>query len=371
LPGTKAGGPVRSIYSLTELMKNDFDIHIITTNFDLGSEVQYSDIKTNTWFKKNEVNYFYFSKSNLTCDKVIEQINKIAPQLVYINSIWSYNFSIGIVKAKNKGQITAPVLLAPRGMLSRGAMSLKFTKKKIYLVLARLFNSYQNIAFHATNESEKSDILKQFAKAKILVAPNLNSGVAILSEKTKEPKQLKLFYLSRIARVKNLHFALEVLSQIPKDIQIEYDIFGNNEDKIYWQECETLIQKLPSNIKANYKGELSFEEVQSVISNYHALLLPTLNENFGHSIVESLLSSCLVIISNQTPWNDVEKAGVGFAIDLNNREKFIEAIVQTALLNNVEFNIKSKAAINYISSKLNTKQNIEQYNNLFNGAIKN
>ena len=220
------------------------------------------------------------------------------------------------------------------------------------------------------DRSNIHDMFKIYG-AKILIAPNLNSGAALYVEKSKTEKHLKLFYLSRIARVKNLHFALETLTLIPSDLTIEYDVFGNNEDKTYWNECESIIQKLPANIKVKYKGELSFDEVQNIISAYHALYLPTLNENFGHSIVESLLSGCVVITSNQTPWNDMEKSGVGFALDLNQKEKFIEAIVKTAMLNNNDYKLKSEAAINYISSKLDIEKNVEQYRTLFNGTIKN
>ena len=70
----------------------------------------------------------------------------------------------------------------------------------------------------------------------------------------KETGELKLFYLSRIAKVKNLHYALDVLSKIKTEGRITYDIYGSLEDKTYWKECETIIKKLPSNIKVNYKG---------------------------------------------------------------------------------------------------------------------
>jgi glycosyltransferase involved in cell wall biosynthesis len=40
-------------------------------------------------------------------------------------------------------------------------------------------------------------------------------------------------------------------------------------------------------------------------------VFPTLGENFGHVIAESLSASCPVICSDQTPWNDVLAAGGG------------------------------------------------------------
>lgn len=371
MPGTKAGGPVRSIFSLVSLIKNHFDIYIFTSNCDLGNNEEYKDVKPDTLFENEGVNYYYFSKNNLNVDSILEQVNKINPSLIYLNSFWSYNFSIGIVKAKNSGLISAPILLAPRGMLGKGAMGLKSFKKIVFITLAQIFNSYSKITFHATNRQEEKDILKRFKNAKIQTASNLNSGIALSIHKVKEEKKLKLFYLSRIARIKNLHFALEVLKDIPEEISIEYDIYGNNEDKEYWDECKSIIQSLPENIKVNYKGELQFNRVQETIAAYHALFLPTLNENFGHSIVESFLSGCLVVISDQTPWTNLEKEKIGFALPLENKKNFVNALIDMAKLNNADYALKSKQAISYISHKLNIQKNIEEYKNLFNGTIKN
>lgn len=371
LPGTKAGGPVRSIYSLVNLIKDHFDLCIITSNCDLGSDESYKNILSNRLFSGDGVHYYYFSKDQLTPDNVVKQIQEINPDLVYLNSFWSYPFSIAIVKAKKNGAFKVPVLLATRGMLGKGALSLKPLKKKIYLMLAKLSGWYKGITFHATNKQEFEDIKCQFKNAKIITVANTNSGKVLRVEKIKAENHIKLFYLSRIARVKNLHIALNILGKVGANVHIEYDIYGNLEDREYWNECQSIIEKLPSNIKVNYKGELDFDKVQSVIVNYDALLLPTLNENFGHSIVESLLCGCLVIISDQTPWNDIYKSNAGFALPLNNEDGFVKAVNELAGLANEAYKIRSEAAISYISSKLNLEKSLEEYKNLFYESAKN
>jgi glycosyltransferase involved in cell wall biosynthesis len=371
LPGTKAGGPVRSIYSLVTLLKDHFEFYIVTSNTDLGNDEPYTNIKSDTLLERESVFYYYFSKTNRTIPNILKVVNDIHPDLVYLNSLWSYDLSIAIVRAKAKNLIKAPLLLAPRGMLSRGAMGLKSLKKTGFLIIARLAGWYKHIHFHATNEQEKSDILRQFKNVTVSIASNLNAGSVLHVPKAKQENHIKLFYLSRVARVKNLHFALELLSFVENGLTIEYDIYGNIEDKVYWAECEAIIKTLPGNIKVTYRQELQFNEVQSMIASYHALLLPTLNENFGHSIVESLLCGCPVIISDQTPWNDVESNNAGYAISLNNKIGFVNAIKSLAVLNNEEFTVKSNAAIKYISEKLNIDNSVEQYKNLFDDSIKN
>lgn len=371
LPGTKAGGPVRSVFSLVSLLKKYFDFYIITTNSDLGSDKEYVDIKPNTFFVKDEINYYYFNKENLIAENVLALLKQIDPALIYLNSFWSFTFSINIIRLKNKKLISAPILLAPRGMLSKGALSLKSFKKNIYLISAKLFGWYKCVHFHATNKQEEQDIKARFASAKITIASNLNSGTLLKNNSLKKAGQLDLFFLSRISEVKNLHFALEILKDVPSDIHINYDIYGNLEDQGYWNRCIEIINQLPKNVSVTYKNELAFNEVQSIISKYHSLFLPTLNENFGHSIVESLLSGCPAIISDQTPWTDLEKHNAGYAIPLNSKERFLHTIVAMAKLNQEEFSQKSNAANTYISNKIEIEKSINLYKNLFNEFVKN
>ena len=366
LPGTKAGGPVRSIYSLCELLKDFFDITILTTNSDLGSKDTYKNVQSDTLFEKEGVHYYYFSKNKIQTKNVVTLINSINPSYIYLNSFWSYSFSIAIARAKQKKQLVAQLILAPRGMLNTGSLGLKSFKKKLYLIVAKSFHYYDGVTFHATNEKEKTDILSQFKNNPVVIAENINSGQVYNHFRIKEVNSLKLFFLSRIAEVKNLHYALDLLRLVPETIRIEYAIFGNEENSDYWHVCESIMHKLPTNIQIHKLGEIPFTNIQKTISKYHAILLPTLNENYGHSIVESLLSGCPAIISDQTPWNDLEKNGAGYAIPLNQKENFVKAIIRMAEMDQEEFNLTSKKAIEYISNKIDLKHIVQQYKILFN-----
>lgn len=368
LPGTKAGGPVRSIFSLIATLKTEFDIYLITTNCDLGSTDAYKEIPANTWIEKEQVHYFYYSKDQLTKQHLSQLIQELNSDVIYLNSFWSYWFSIFIIQLKNKGIINCPIILAPRGMLGKGALTIKPLKKQVYLFLSKFRGFYNSVHFHATNDQEVADIRSVYTNAAVSLIQNFSSAKAVSVEKEKKEDTLSLFYLSRISPVKNLHFALEALNGIPESYQITYDIYGNIEDVDYWEMCKQLIKKLPKHIHVNYKGELGFYEIQQTIGEYHYLFLPTLNENFGHSIVESLMSSCPVIISDQTPWNDVETVQAGFALALNDRAGFTKAIVNAAKMGQNDYNIRSKAALDYISKKINLNLITDTYVKLFNGT---
>jgi len=366
LPGNKAGGPVRSIYSLVNLLGEHFDFSIITTNFDLGSSEPYKEIKPDSWVRCNNVPVFYFSKDNLGPNSLTKVIHDLNPDILYLNSFWSYYFSILPLQLKKQNKIAAKIVLAPRGMLGSGALSLKPFKKKLFLFVSKLRGLHKNVTFHATTSLEEKEIRRFFPSSQIIVASNLNSSPPVKNRSfTKKPGELKLIFLSRVSRVKNLHYALQLLSELKTEGQISYDIYGLIEDEIYWNECKAIIQKLPSNIIVNYKGQLSFEQVQDVISQYHFLFLPTLNENFGHAIAECLLSGCPVIISDQTPWNDINKYQCGYAVSLNDVTGLKKAILTVLQLDNAGYKNMSENSLKFIGQKINPAQNVTEYTRLF------
>ena len=371
LPGTKAGGPVRSIHSLIHLLKDEFDFFVVTTNCDLGKNEPYPNVAPDTVFAADGISYYYFSPSNYNSTTVLKLLDVINPSLVYLNSFWSFSFSIRFVLMSYSARIKCPVLLAPRGMLSNGARSIKPFKKNSYLFFARFFGLYKSILFHSTQEQETKEISRYFPKSKIFFAPNLNALPVAKNNSTKEINSLKLFYLSRISPVKNLLFGIEVLKNISSQYKIEYAIYGNLEDKEYWQLCENEISKLPGNISVNYKGELPFHQIQPQLMHEQVLFLPTLNENFGHSIVESLLCGCPVIISDQTPWNNLKENEVGFSLPLNDKNSFVKAIEHFARMNPEEFFVVSKKANDYISGKINLAKTKDLYKKMFYGCVKN
>lgn len=366
LPGNKAGGPVKSVYSMLNILRDEFNFFVITTNSDLGALEPYKGIPANKWLKHNGIPVYYFSKEKLKSKQILNVIQEVDPDIVYLNSFWSYNFALLPLRFKKTGKLKADVILAPRGMLGKGAMSIKPLKKKLFLSLIKAINLHSKTVFHATTPDEEKEIRKVLKKAEVRVAPNVNSTQLIEQRVTqKQEGELKLFYLSRVARVKNLHFALEVLSKLEIKGNIVYDIYGSVEDKAYWKECEAIIKRMPENISVQYKGDLSFEQVQSVIENYHFLFLPTLNENFGHSIYETLMSACPVVISDTTPWNDINQLGCGFALPLKDSQSFRNVISKILCFDNNQYQYMSQNCLTFMKEKINKSNDIKAYKALF------
>ena len=211
----------------------------------------------------------------------------------------------------------------------------------------------KDIYFQSTSEEETNAIERWLgtSKRKIYYLTNIPSiPKEEYSHPQKQSGNARLIFLSRIIWKKNLLFAIQCLKEIRGSVQ--FDIYGPIEDKEYWQKCQREIKTLPNNIKVNYCGLIGHDEVHKTFARYDAFLFPTLSENFGHVIAEALSVGCPVIISDQTPFVDVEKYGAGYVISLENIHQFTCAINKVIIATNDDFQIWRKNTLEYFENKL-------------------
>jgi glycosyltransferase involved in cell wall biosynthesis len=122
-------------------------------------------------------------------------------------------------------------------------------------------------------------------------------------------------FLSRIAPKKNLLSAIRAVSKLSGDVV--FDIWGPVDDLSYWRACQKEIAAVPLNVKVTWRGEVPNEQVPAILADYDVFLLPTLGENFGHVIVDALTAGLPVVISDRTPWKNLQEAGVGVELPVS------------------------------------------------------
>lgn len=365
LPGYLAGGPIQSVANLTAHLKDEFIFKIITTDRDFKSDKTYEGIKVNEWVDYKGRQVFYLSPEMINPGFILTLIQSTPHDFIYLNGLYSKFFSVYPLRWKQQGKIKSNIILAPRGMLGDGALAVKAFKKKVYLNLAKSLGYFKGIIWQSSSTHETADIKNRISSnAQIFQISNLPAYSQQASKITKRKTELKLCFVARILDIKNLKFAVEVLKEI-KQGSITFDIYGPIEDGIYWKACLKQSLDLPKNIQFNYKGILKPEEVGLAISNYHALFLPTRNENYGHVIVEALQHGRMVLISDQTPWRNLQQERAGYDIPLNDKMKFVEAIENLLEIDDEKFQERVIACHQFIHSKLDLENIKQQYISLF------
>lgn len=343
-PGYKAGGPIQSVMNLVAWLGEEVEFSILTSNKDYLTPTAYSQVPSDQWTTVlNGIRVFYASEKNMKMGAIRKLL--LAEQYDYLvmNSMFSLPFTIFPLWILRKKGIEK-VILAPRGMLAQGALSIKSKKKTVFLKLFSFFKFHRKVTFWATSDHEREDIIVQFGEGlRIKTAPNLPARKQpALEEIVKTPGHLKLVSISRISPEKNNKMIFKVLQGVKADVEV--DLYGPVSNEEYWAACQQAIRNLPPNVRVEYHGQVTREAVQDVVRNAHFFILATLGENFGHAIFESLSLGRPVIISDTTPWRNLTPRKAGFDLPLLDKAAFIKAIEQAAAMDQRTFDTWSQAA---------------------------
>lgn len=385
LPGYKAGGPIRSVANLINALGDDFEFYVITSDRDLGEDKPYDNLVVGSWQSVAKANVLYLSPADMRLVNWHHLLNSNSYDLLYLNSFF-HNFTVKTLFLRALGLIPRkPTIVAPRGEFSRGAFSigtLKKVKKQVYMCAAGTLNFYHQVIWQASSEKEASDILirlgNRISPQEILVAPDIpNMSViqagqpngAIFEDRilSKRPGFARIVFLSRIARMKNLKMAIELLDEINGNV--EFDIYGPLEDDKYWDQCCAVIGRLPLNVRVCYKGVVPAEQVHEVFSRYHLFLFPTLGENYGHVIPEALGAGCLVVTSDRTPWQGFDNDGIGWTLPLHESDRFVNAIDKIIDMDSDEFECRSRKAVMFARDVATDQAVLGANYELFNRAL--
>lgn len=349
LPAYHIGGPIFQINKLSNfLQKKKFNHKILSTkkSFNNGGKKNNQTIYLNSYFGK-----LYFS-----LDLVFFLVKEIKNfDKVYIVSCFNFFtlFSAIICILFKKHYF-----LSPRGSLMEKSINFKnkFIKKLwIFLFEKKIIHKAKKIIFSSKFEEIETKKIMTINNSKII-----KNFLTIKPSKVERKKLNYLLFLGRITEKKNID---KLIYAYKKDFNFKIKIFGSGDKKyleflkkiIKHKDLKNRIYLLPPTYKEETKIKLYKE------ARFSILLSKT--ENFGNTILESLLCKTPVIISKNTGLSDlIKRKEVGIICDdkissLNNTYKNINDGL------NIKINEKKYQQIIKI---FNDEKTIKEYLKLFN-----
>jgi len=373
LPGYKSGGPVRTIANMVEALGDEFEFRIVSSDRDFLDVAPYSGITSDAWMSVRKAWVYYVSPEKRRLFAWARLIRETPHDVLYLNSLFDPVYTLLPLLARGlAGSQRKPVVVAPRGEFSPGALGLKRWKKGPFLAVAQIAGLYRNVLWHASTEDEAQLIRRQFGGAARMVTarnlPPMTGQQRTSCEAIDASGPLRIVFLSRISRMKNLDYALRVLAKT--DVRIQFDIWGTLEDPVYWKKCQDQIQALPKNVVARYRGVADHSEVNKILAGYDLFFLPTRGENYGHVIAEAFSAGTPVLLSDQTPWRNLRREGVGWDLPLENGEAGFLAAIEEALRKvGLERVVWRQRVLDFATDRLNDPSLLEANRALFLQAV--
>ena len=188
-------------------------------------------------------------------EQILKELN---PDLLYLQGLFQQCVLPCLQLAK---KYNTNVLLAPRGELCAGAFKKKY-KKIPYIIFLKSMGLFKIVDFQSTSDEETKAIQKIIGSEENRV--HFLTNISSIPQKQpvrleKTPGKGRFVFLSRIHPKKNLISAIRCFNGVKGNVV--FDIYGPIEDNTYWKECQSEIEKLPKNVKVNYCGLVSHEEV--------------------------------------------------------------------------------------------------------------
>lgn len=372
LPGHKGGGAVHALANMVYHLCGNFSFKIVTRDRDFDDIEPYPKAVADDLHELDKAAVFYLSPTRRMLQLIL-LVRKTDFDVLYLNSFFSPTFTFPLLLLRKLCLIKVrPLVLAPRGEFSLGALKIKQLKKLTYIHFVKMFGLCRDVVWHVSTEHEEADVRRLFgSKAKVFiardclpVAENLQTGVSILQ---KVEGYLDIVFLSRICRKKNLDGALSMLSNLQGEVRMR--IYGHKEDADYWLECQKIIHQLPVNVQVEYCGPVAHDAVLAIMAQHHLFFLPTLGENFGYVIFEALIAGCPILISDQTPWRALQEKGVGWEFSLGNPECFHNVLQACINMNQADYSMLSRKAREYGLKTILEDPSVEQSESLFRTVL--
>ncbi len=320
-PGYKAGGPVASVENLARALGGEFDFQVLALDHDLGETEPYP-------MELRRPEAVYVSQAE-AANAVVRHVRQ-ARGIVYVQSLFSPVWGMLPILYARRGRL----LVAPRGQLSAGAMAQGALKKRVSLRGIGAVAERKGAFWQATAESDAAEMrtaMPWVDPSRILLAPNLPSDPGFVLRR----RFSKAVYVGRIDPKKNLLTAVRAAVAAG----VELDVVGPAEDAAYAEEC-----RRAANERVRFLGPMPPDGVREALASSSVFLFPTFGENYGHSIVEAMLSGLPALVGNTTPWRGLEVKQAGFDLSPDDVEGFAAALRRLAGMPEGEFALWSQGA---------------------------
>jgi glycosyltransferase involved in cell wall biosynthesis len=327
------GGPARSVPTLCRaLMKQGVDLELVTI---AESGRKSSDVEVNGFkamiIETSATRYQPRSwskqfKEALTKALMAKGEGRRAKEgIIYDVGLWlpSNHFAAQIA-----AQTQTPLVVSPRGMLSKTALGFSKWKKKIawWLYQHRDLNSAR--VLHATSEKEAEEFRSLGLTQPIAIVAN-GVEVPAIPPRTEDREQTTrtVLFISRLHPIKGLPDLVQSWAKVkPKDWRV---LIAGPDENNHRADLEKLAQSLGVRNDFEFVGPIDDDHKWELLHRSDLFVLPSYSESFGMAIAEALAAGVPVITTKATPWREIETHNCGWWV--NTGVESITAALQSAI----------------------------------------
>jgi glycosyltransferase involved in cell wall biosynthesis len=302
-PATRYGGPIRSVHALGRaLVRAGHQVDVVTTSVDgdtdsaVAHDVAVDCDGVHVWYARSRVlrRLYWSPMLGRRADALMPEADLAHVHSVFLWPTWR------VARAARAQR--RPYVVSPRGMLVPELIDARSRwVKRAWIAGIERTNLRHAAAIHVTSERERDDLLRLDLGPlpPIRVVPN---GVDIPVAPMSKTRGTAFAFVGRLSRKKRLDLILRALAGVNA---ATLDVLGPDAENLS-SELERQCGELGITGRVRFHGEVDAARRDAVLSSAAALILPSVQENFGNVVAEALACGCPAIVTD----------GVGAAVDV-------------------------------------------------------
>ena len=326
-PAYRGGGPIRTLAALLRTVPPEVESAVITRGTDFG-QVSTLEVELDEWVEFGDSKVRYMSDQTVRSWRhSLKAARAFRPDIVYVNSFFDAGMAIFprmLVRLGVFGRVR--LVLAPRGEFGEFALARSRTKKRIYLTVFKFLALGRGIVWHASSPREQDDIRRVVGDDALIVVNENDTELPDVADPVppRADGPLRAIHVGRLMEIKGLKTLLIALEDVAAPMSL--DVVGPFEDPRYAKECVAIAEALPAHITVNFLEHREHSVIRATIAEYDVMLFPTVGENFGHVIAESLSVACPVVCADVTPWTSTLAGGGGVIVESNTPDAWASVV---------------------------------------------
>ena len=358
-PATFYGGPISATWDLSKkLSDRNIEVFISTTNANGSVKLE---VETNNFIKQEKNLYVKYYHEQLINRFSVAFILGVwgdikKSDLVYIQYLFHYTVVFSLLFSF---LLKKKIILCGRGSMSSYGLNYKYKWiKKIWLnILIRPF--LKIITWQASSYLEENDIKRIFPNARVEI---INDGVDYFSfQETTQIRRERIvqqftkmdffpvshlfFSMGRLHKIKGFDILIDAFHLFLKEDKDAKLIIAGGDDGV-GEQLNNQIKKLNIENSVFLIGQVNFEDKKLLLSNCDIFALSSEFESFGIVVAEALACGSPVVVSNKTPWQDLEINNCGILAN-NEKHSFYNAFRRGLEIKFDRNRIKSYVKSNY------------------------
>ena len=287
--------------------------------------------------------------------------------LVHVHGLWTLFLLRSARFALRKN---LPLIVSPHGMLEDWARNHKLLRKKIAWWLYQKKIVMKADLLIVNSSRELATVRRLGLKNPVGLIENGVEFDGVLSQKRDDStaqENKRVLFLSRLSPVKGLPDLIQAWLMLPSAHGYELRIYGNA-DPGYEKKIEKLIEKYNVASSVRLMGPVFGDEKWRVYQTASFFVLPSYSENFGIVIAEALLAGLPVITTRNTPWECLEREGLGLQVD-NDPKQLSEAIFRMMAMTEQERSRLGANAQRYVNEHFHWPKIADKYLCTYNWVL--